>query len=117
MSGPLASPAMRRLERLFGKLGFIDRHYVVDFQIVVSLLAPYEHVARFAPAGTRAERVDGEHGVIYLTYMRMTAGNLISDAHPKGIERFDELLWGIRIQPVERKWYLPGALVASALTT
>lgn len=117
MEDAIAGRRGRRLKRLFETFAVFDRHYLIDFQIVVYMKLPLAALAPFAPPGTRPYRVDESHGLFYVTYMRMKAGNMVSEAHPNGLPRFEELLWGIRVQPVSRKPYLPVSLAANALTT
>lgn len=111
------------LSNLATKFGNYERQYPLDFQLVVYMKVPLKAVAPYVPQGLRPYQLDAHHGVFYITMMRITGGSVPDPkatkpetGSPAGLA-FDEILWGIRVQSVERKLHQPWSLVTGRLMT
>lgn len=102
--------------RTLTRLGLIERRYGVDFQIVCYVACDYTRAQAILPRGMRPYRDARGDALAYVTLMRLTTSPVVAPEVPAGLA-FDEMLWGVRIQPVSPKPYLSMSLVASRLVT
>ncbi|MFO0750138.1 MAG: hypothetical protein U1F43_31380 [Myxococcota bacterium] len=105
-------PSPRALfNRAIDGLGVFERRYTVEFEIVCYLEMPLALIREYelAPPGTHPYALDRNTGIFYVTAMQITDGSV-------GVA-FDEILWGIRLQPVRPKPYLVMSLVANGMMT
>lgn len=110
-----------------GNLGLYQRHYDVDYQIVVYFEMPLARIRalRLVPDGLtpyhigerrRPDRSIEKMGVCYITLMKLTGGSVPTPDSGGGLA-FDEILWGVRVQPGNAKAHLALSIVANRLAT
>lgn len=107
----------RRINRLLARQARFERYYILDYQMVCYLEVPLERLRGLVPQGFQPFRVNEMTGVFYITYMNILEGNrVVAPDAPDGIA-FEELLWGVQVQPVKPSVLQSRTLVTNALTT
>ncbi len=117
----------RRFNRFMKDQSKYERHYLLDYQIVCYLEIDLARIKTFVPPGfepfkvrTNVDKTTGvttEVGVFYITYMNILEGNRVTaPGKPDGIA-FEELLWGVQVQPKAAGQLQTRSLITQALTT
>jgi len=76
--------------------------YHVDYELAAFFELPRERLETFAQEVDHrlyCPGVDRKTGLMHIGYIRMRPGNLARRSHPRGLPAFEELTWGVQLQP------------------
>lgn len=82
---------------------WVGRRYAVDYELVA--MFEMDGPVPALPTAVRPLRPDAkrEKWVMHIGYIRMRPGNLKSADRPYGLPAFEELAWGVQVQPLPRE--------------
>lgn len=105
---PRGKDEMPTYEKVLATFGLLDRirsvavgrRYAVDYELAATF--EMDGPVPSLPAGVRPLRPDAkrEKWVMHIGYIRMRPGNLPSADRPDGLPAFEELAWGVQVQPL-----------------
>ncbi len=76
--------------------------YHVDYELAAFFELPRERLETFAEEVDHhlfCPGVDRKTSLMHIGYIRMRPGNLAGRSNPRGLQAFEELTWGVQLQP------------------